>query len=403
MGNTLKNTDMEQELNPGHDVAELAATLVRIPSCSETFSRENAMAMHIHSIFQAEGISSELIEVEENHFNVTATIKGTGEGKSLMLCGHLDTVPAYDMEDHLSGSIIDGRLYGRGSCDMKGALAAMIYAIIDIKRSGVQLKGDLVFAGVIEEEIGGKGIGHIAKHGPFVDGAVIGEPTDMRVALGHKGLEWIKIDVKGKKVHGGKMDKGVNAIVMAGILVEKIHREYTQVLRGRSHPILGSPTINIGRIFGGDQPSTVPGTCTIEIDRRWIPEETLDQVYQELESLIDNIRSEEPRFSATVRSYKEPNEIPPHRPFCTEATDPLASKAMKVLGRLGIVEIKPTDFPAWSDAGVLADLTEARCIIVGPGDLELAHTAEESIAVEDLEVARCFYRELAVDYCGLEE
>ncbi len=403
MSNTLKRDDMEYGLSDNLAVAELASTLVRLPSSSDTFNREGAVAMHIHSIFEAEGITTELVEVEENKFNILATLKGTGRGRSLMLCGHLDTVPAYDMVDHLSGAIRDGRLYGRGSCDMKGALAAMISAMIDIKRSGVELKGDLVFAGVIEEEIGGKGIEHVARYGPFVDGAVIGEPTGMMVALGHKGLEWIKIDVKGKKVHGGKMDKGINAIVMAGILIERIHREYTQVLKGRSHPILGSPTINIGRIWGGDQPSTVPGSCTIEIDRRWIPEETLEQVYQELGSLIDNIRSEEPRFSATVSSYKEPNELPPHRPFCTDVTDPLSSKAMEVLGRLGMEEIKPTAFPAWSDAGLLADFTDARCIIVGPGDLELAHTADESIAVKELELARRFYRELAVEYCGLGE
>ncbi|MCR3954890.1 MAG: M20 family metallopeptidase [Gudongella sp.] len=403
MGNTSFRTEIDYCYDDSMAVAELASTLVRIPSCYDTFNSESALAMHIHSIFEEEGISSKLVEIEENKFNVVATLKGRGGGRSLMLCGHLDTVPAYDMVDHLSGAIRDGRLYGRGSCDMKGALAAMIYAMVDIKRSGVELKGDLVFAGVIEEEIGGKGIEHVAKYGPFVEGAVIGEPTGMMVALGHKGLEWIKVDVKGKKVHGGKMDKGINAIVMAGILIDRIHREYTQVLKGRNHPILGSPTINIGRIWGGDQPSTVPGSCTIEIDRRWVPEETLDQVYQELENLIDSIRSEEPRFSASVRSYKEPNEIPPHRPFCTDLTDPLAGKAMKVLGRLGMEEIKPIAFPAWSDAGVLADFTDAQCIIVGPGDLELAHTADESIAVKELGVARCFYRELAVDYCGMEE
>ena len=116
-----------------------------------------------------------------------------------MLSGHLDTVPAYGMENPFSGREADGILYGRGACDMKGPLAAMLAAFIGIKRSAMQLLGDLVFTGVIDEEEMGKGVEYLALHGPFVDGAVIGEPTNMRLALGHKGLEWMKINVFGKK------------------------------------------------------------------------------------------------------------------------------------------------------------------------------------------------------------
>ncbi len=143
--------------------------------------------------------TTQLKEVEPGRYNVTGILKGTGNGRSLMLCGHMDTVPAYGMNDPFSGRVEDGKLYGRGSCDMKGPLAAMLAAFIGIKRSGLPLKGDLVFAGVIDEEQTGKGVEYLAQNGPFVDGAVIGEPTDMRLALGHKGLEWLKIDVYREK------------------------------------------------------------------------------------------------------------------------------------------------------------------------------------------------------------
>jgi acetylornithine deacetylase/succinyl-diaminopimelate desuccinylase len=384
-----------KELN----VSELTAELVRIPSCSETSGRERMMAERVHKLLITHGIESELVEVQPRRFNVMGTIRGTGGGRSLMLCGHLDTVPAYDMKDHLSGEIRDGRLHGRGSCDMKGPLAAMVCALIDIKNSEERLRGDLIFAGVIDEEEMGKGIEYIANNGPFVDGAVVGEPTGMRLALGHKGLEWIKIDVFGKKVHGGKMENGINAIAMAGLLVQKLHNEYTKVLNGRIHPVLGSPTINVGRIYGGDQPSTVPGICTLEVDRRWVPEETLDQVYKELEDVFDSIRKEEPRFKATARGYYPISELLPHKPFCTELNEPIASDSYRILKRLGVKDPGPTFFPAWTDAGALAGFTEAKCIVVGPGELELAHTSDESVDCSELELARSFYRELAMEYC----
>lgn len=394
-------TDKTENINSGMelDVCGLAAELVRIPSCSKTPGRESRMSEYVLGFLLNHGIESKLVEVLPGRFNVIATIRGSGGGRSLMLCGHLDTVPAYDMVDHLCGEIRDSRLHGRGSCDMKGSLAAMLCALTDIRSSGASLKGDLVFAGVVDEEEMGKGIEHIALNGPFVDGAVIGEPTGMRLALGHKGLEWIKIDVFGKKVHGGKMENGINAIAMAGLLVQRLHNEYTKVLNTRIHPVLGNPTINVGRIYGGDQPSTVPGVCTLEVDRRWLPDETLEQVYEELVSIFEDIRKEEPRFKAAAGGFYPQDQILPHRPFCTDLMEPIAVDALRVLERLGATDLRPTFFPAWTDAGALAGFTDAKCIVVGPGELELAHTSNESIDCRELELARSFYRELALEFC----
>jgi acetylornithine deacetylase/succinyl-diaminopimelate desuccinylase len=381
------------------DVCSITSELVRIPSCSETPGRESEISKYVYEFLISHGIESQLIEARPGRFNVMGTIRGSGVGRSLMLCGHLDTVPAYDMKDHLSGEIRDGRLHGRGSCDMKGPLAAMLCAMVDIKNSGHLLKGDLVFAGVADEEEMGKGIEHIALNGPYVDGAVVGEPTGMKIALGHKGLEWIRIDVIGKKVHGGMMENGINAIAMAGILVQRLHNDYTKFLNTKVHPILGSPTINVGRICGGDQPSTVPGMCTLEVDRRWLPEETLDQVYEELEVIFESIREEEPRFKAVASGYYPVSELLPHKPFCTEEGEQIVKDALRVLERLEASDLGLTFFPAWTDAGALAGFTDAKCIVVGPGELELAHTSNESIDCNELELARSFYRELAVEFC----
>lgn len=382
------------------DVVTLASDMVRIPSYSLLENSESALAAYIHRLLQTEGIETELTEAEPGRLNVTGVLKGSGRGKSLMLCGHLDTVPPYGMSDPFSGMVEDGKLYGRGACDMKGPLAAMLAAFVGIKRSGTALQGDLIFAGVIDEEQMGKGIEFLAKHGPFVDAAVIGEPTDMRLALGHKGLEWLKIAVIGKKVHGGSMDKGINAISMASRLIARIYGQYTPQLKQRQHPLLGNPTINVGKIEGGDQPSTVPGLCTLEIDRRWIPEESIEQVYTELAAIITELHDQDPQFNAEIKGYFNSGDLLPHKPFCTDESDPLVQSAYRAMHHTGYRKIKPTVFPAWSDAGVLAAYTQAKCIIMGPGDLALAHTSEECIETKDLQRAAQFYGKLALEYCG---
>ena len=338
------------------DAVKIASELVKIPSYSFKDNQEKETAEYIYNLFQKEGISAELIEVLPGRFNVNAFIPGTGEGKSLMLSGHLDTVPAYDMKDPFSGLIKDGKLHGRGSCDMKGPLAAMIAAVIGIKRSGINLKGDLYFVGVIDEEESGKGIEYIVNNGPYTDGAVVGEPTSMKIARGQKGLEWIKATVFGRKVHGGKMEQGINAIEMAGRLINRIYSEYVPVLNRREHPVLGFPTINIGKIEGGDQPSTVPGTCTLEIDRRWILGETVQQVYDELKDIIDDMHKRDNRFNADIKGFFAGDEILPHKPFITDVKDPLIKSVKKVMNEAGYFGTELTVFPAWAMPGCLQNI-----------------------------------------------
>lgn len=382
------------------DAVKIASDLVKIPSYSFKENQEKETAEYIYNLFQKEGISAELIEVLPGRYNINAVIPGSGEGKSLMLSGHLDTVPAYDMKDPFSGMIQDGRLHGRGSCDMKGPLAAMIAAVIGIKRSGVKLKGDLYFIGVIDEEESGKGIEYIADNGPYTDGAVIGEPTAMKLARGQKGLEWIRITILGRKVHGGKMEQGINAIEMAGRLINRIYSGYVPELRKREHPILGFPTINIGKIEGGDQPSTVPGSCILEIDRRWVLGENIEQVYDELKDIIDEMHESDNRFNAEIKGFFTKDEILPHKPFITDDNDPLVKSIEKVMNEAGYFSSELTVFPAWSDAGVLAEYTNTKCVVMGPGDITSAHSDGECIETEDMKEAALIYGLLAADYCG---
>ena len=404
---------------------ELAAELVRIPSYSFLERQEEKVGEYIRDWFTDQGISVELTQVLPGRFNVTAVLKGNPNSdknqrmtKSLMLSGHLDTVPAYGMKDPFAGKISNDTdsdvkndlLYGRGACDMKGALAAMMVAMTSIRKTGIRLKGDLLFTGLIDEEEEGKGVEYLIKYGPFAQAAIIGEPSKMKIALGHKGLEWMKIQVLGKKVHGGKMEEGINAIVMAAKLIDKIYGCYTEELKKRHHPVLGFPTINVGRIEGGDQPSTVPGICTLEIDRRWLPSETREQVYEELKELINSLEKEIPGFQARLSDMFEGKDLLPHLPFCLEEEEDLVRAAKNALeiakGVLGAEELGAGElcsFPAWTDAGIIAANTDTKCIIMGPGDLALAHSEEESISTRELEEAAFTYALTAINYLGYED
>lgn len=380
------------------DVAGIASDLVRIPSYSFMKEQEKEVASYIHRLFVSEGIESTLTEIRPGRWNVCARIAGEGGGRSLMLSGHIDTVPPYDMEDPFSGRIEDGRLYGRGACDMKGPVAAMIAVLIAFKRVGISLPGDLVFAGLADEEEQGRGAEYLVAHGPVCSGTIMGEPTNMKIAIGHKGLEWINIFVKGHKVHGGNKERGVNAIEMAARLINKIYRDYVPVLDSRDYPVLGKPTINVGRIEGGDQPSTVAGECVLKLDRRCVPTETIAQVYRELEEICSELHEEDPRFNAVIEDNFAGEELLPHIPFCIEQDDPLVEairSAMK--GACHADEI--TAFPAWSDAGAISSVTDSRCVVMGPGDLGVAHSVHEYIDTADMEEAALIYGLTAFAYC----
>lgn len=250
---------------------------------------------------------------------------------------------------------------------------------------------------IMDEEEAGIGTESLIKTGPEATYAVIGEPTKLEIALGHKGLEWIEISFKGKKVHGGAQKDGVNAIMMAGRFLHKLETEYLPKLEKRRHPVLGTATLNIGTITGGDQPSTVADKCSIRLDRRCLTDETIAQVYEELQAICDELHEEDPKFEAEIRDVFN-GETMPHIPFCTDENSPLVKAAENALGREGMTPVL-TCFPAWSDAGFMNALTKSECIVLGPGDLSVAHSIHEKISKKQLLTAVSVYEEMAREIC----
>ena len=385
------------------DPIRLTMDMVAIPSYSFMENQEEAISQYILDFFLEHGFTAYRTEIEPGRYNTVAILEGTERetSPSLMLTGHMDTVPAYDFEKAFEPWEDEENVYGRGAVDMKGALAAAMCAMVEIKESGTRLKGDLIFCGVADEEEAGIGTRSLIETGPEATYTVVGEPTDLHIALGHKGLEWIEVTFKGKKVHGGAQEEGVNAIMMAGRFLQKLETEYLPNLAQRTHPILGKATLNIGTITGGDQPSTVADHCSIRLDRRCLTSETIAQVYEELQELIDQLHREDPRFEAEIRDVFDGTTLP-HIPFCTDADCPVVKAAENALRACG-EEPVVTYFPAWTDAGFIQAGTGSQCIILGPGGVATAHSVHEYISKKQLRMAAEIYRSMAMEICQVDE
>ena len=233
------------------ELEKLVKDLVRIPSHHEVPTMEKEVAQFLHEFLEGEGIESRLRTVEKNRQNVIAVIKGSGDGKSLLLNGHTDTVPPYDMDiPPFTPKVEKGRLYGRGSLDMKGGLGSMVMTLVALHRAKVKLDGDLYLTAVVGEELRSDGTEDIVLHGPRADMAIVGEPTDLEIQPSHRGLEWLDVHFRGKAAHGGQADRGVNAITMAARFVRAVEEDLKPRLAARKSRHTLPPTINLGVITG---------------------------------------------------------------------------------------------------------------------------------------------------------
>ncbi len=395
-------TDFQHLLNQvsPEEVYEITANLIKIPSYTGLKDQEKAIAEHIHRFFEKEGIPSYFQEPLPNRPNIIATLKGNGTGKSLMLTGHMDTVPPYNMtRDPFSANIEDGNMYGRGTCDMKGALGTMMAAMAAIKRSGIVLGGDVIFAGVINEEQLSEGTEYIVRNGPYTDAAIVGEPSDLNIAAGHRGLEWIEIDIIGKTTHGGTPTEGVNAISKAAKLITKIEDELLPKFKDRKHPLIGEPLLNFGVIEGGDQPSSVAGRCSLYIDRRWTPLESFELIMGELRSIVADLQMSDNQFQAHVKRYFEDSNMMLHRPLEIDLDHPIVLALEKGIHQS---QKKPADiisFPAWTDASLLSNYANIPSVVFGPGHLKHAHSEDELVPLAQLKGAYEIYALTALEFC----
>lgn len=368
------------------DIRDLLVRLVRTPSYPGVPRQEEAVARELGAFLEARGIEPRFQTVREGRPNLLASVGGKRPGPHILLCGHMDTVPpnAGDSGDVLAAVEKDGRLHGRGTVDMKGALAAMAGALVALKNAGEPAEGRVTLAAVADEEMESLGAEKLILDGFEADGAIIGEPTNNRVAVGHRGLEWLRIDFIGRAAHGGTPEAGVNAISAAAHFVHLVERELVPALAARRDPVLGPPAINLGTISGGDQPSTVAARCRVQLDRRWVTTETIEMVFEDLEGLLGRVREARPGLKTEMTRVPGGMATMVHGPVAIPSEHPLVKAAEAGLEELGRPTRPLTVFPAWTDASLISREAHIPSIVWGPGGLEYAHSPEESILLADV-------------------
>ena len=308
-----------------------------------------------------------------------------------MLNGHMDTVGVSEMKDPFSGAVREGRLYGRGSQDMKGSLAAMLGAVKALVDFGIKLEGDLIFAAVADEEDQSLGTMDLIKH-HNADAAVVTEPTNLELVLAHRGLIWYEVETLGKAAHGSRYQEGIDAITNMGRFLAKLDFLAQELLERKPHSLAGPPSLHAALIQGGTDNCTYAAHCKVNIDRRTIPGETEDQVARELQQIIDDLKKTDPSFQAKVRSLiiREPLETSPD----TEIARVLSRALTKQEGEEPII----SGAGYWSDAALLAEAgTEA--VLLGPVGKGL-HSTEEWVDLESVYTLSRVLAETAALFCN---
>lgn len=382
------------------EIETLVKKLVEIQSHWEAPTQEKEVAEFLKEYLESEGISAKLQKVEKDRPNVIATIEGTtGNGRSLMLNGHTDTVPAYEMDmKPFVPRIANGRLYGRGALDMKGGLGAMAMTLVAIDRVGIDLQSDLVLAAVVGEETRSEGTENIIARGPQTDVAIVGEPTDMDIHTSHRGLEWLKVHVFGKAAHGGQAGRGVNAISMAAKFVNTVEAELMPKLASRRGKSTLPPTLNFGVIMGGQQPSSVADKCLIRLDRRWTPEESLDQVFQDIYDVFNSVSKKHPEFKAELERDMTNMKTMNHLPNVVEKSHPLVSALRSSVRQETGKHTKLTSGWGWTDASLLTNFANTPAVVFGPGGVG-AHARIEYVKTSDLATCTNIYATTALSLC----
>jgi acetylornithine deacetylase/succinyl-diaminopimelate desuccinylase family protein len=375
------------------EILELLQEMVRAPSHPGVDRQEEAAARALDGFLRRRGLASRLVEVREGRPNVLATIEGRRPGRHLLFCGHLDTVPPNEGSpaDFFSATIANGRMSGRGTVDMKGALAAMAGALVMIEEGGGLPAGRVTLAAVIDEEMESLGAEALIKGEIRADGAIVGEPTENRVAMGHKGLEWLEVAFTGRAAHGSTPEAGVSAIAAAAHFARLVESELVPGYEKRRDPVLGLPAINLGTVRGGQQPSMVAAECRIQLDRRWVTTETIDDVFAELEALLAKVRAARPGLRTELKRMPGGMATMLHGPLVIDRDHPLVRASLGAFEDVGRDAPPPTVFPAWTDGALFSREAGIPTLIWGPGELALAHSAEESVAVEEVLFASRLY------------
>ncbi|WP_370876141.1 peptidase [Neobacillus ginsengisoli] len=345
----------------------------------------------------------------EGNPNLVAVLKGSGGGKSIILNGHIDVVPVGDEKnwkhDPFSGTIECGKLYGRGATDMKGGSVALLLAMESLIATGVKLKGDVIFQSVIEEESGGAGTLAAVLRGYRADGAIIPEPTNLKIFPKQQGSMWFRITVKGRAAHGGTRYEGVSAIEKSLLVIERLQKLEKDRNASITDPLFDKIPIpipiNIGKITSGEWPSSVPDRTIIEGRMGVSPEETIEAAQQEMTDCLQELNQKDEWFKENPLQIEWfggrwlPGNLETNHPLIKE----LSKSFIDIKGVAPLIEASP-----WgTDGGILSNVGNTPVVVFGPGITATAHDANEHIDLEDLFISSEIIALTLMKWCEVHE
>jgi acetylornithine deacetylase len=339
---------------------------------------EAAIAAHVADHMRRLRLDVVVQEVAPGRPNVIGVLEGRARGPSLMFCGHVDTVGVDGMRDPFDPKEQNGRLFGRGAQDMKGGVAAMIDAARVAAAQGLPA-GRLIVAAVVDEEYASVGADALVTKWS-ADMAVVTEPTDLQIAIGHKGFAWIDVVARGRAAHGSRPKDGRDAILRMGRVLAKLE-QLDRALQARApHPVMGTGSLHASLIAGGRELSSYPDRCELQFERRTVAGETGDRARDEIEEILQQLRREDPEFEADARLTfaRPPYELPAGHPL----PDALAKAAAGAGGRT----TAPVGMSFWTDAAILGH-AGIPTVLFGPGGAGL-HSTEEYVNVDDVVACR---------------
>jgi acetylornithine deacetylase/succinyl-diaminopimelate desuccinylase-like protein len=358
---------------------KLLRELIALPSVNPAFlpagdrrAGEQCVAEFLAATAAEAGLDIDFQPVLPQRSNLLVRLRPSGPSRQrILLAPHMDTVNGTDEQfrPRMSGN----RLFGRGACDTKGSVAAMLTALIRTARSGRRPEStEIVFLGLVDEENQQAGSRAVAAQRLKADLAIVGEPTELKVVTAHKGSLWLRLETQGRSAHGSRPHLGRNAVHAMARIVDLLETAYARQLSRRRHPLLGPATVSVGVIAGGTQPNIVPDHCVIQADRRTLPGETEALVQREILALLRR---------HGLRASCVDDKSAPCLPLETDPGLPAVAGLLRCFGQR-----QPAGVHYFCDAAVLAS-GGIPSVAFGPGNIAQAHTADEWVSSSQLEKA----------------
>jgi acetylornithine deacetylase/succinyl-diaminopimelate desuccinylase family protein len=381
------------------ELVDLTIQLVQTPTENPP-GNEKGAAQLLKPFLSKMGFKIKSVLSPKGRWNLLAEKRWGKGGRRLIFNGHLDVVPAGNPSQWkyppFQGKLRKGKIYGRGSSDMKSGIASFLQALSTIERSKILLHQGAVLLHLVsdEESHGHQGMGFLTQRERIQgDAALVGEPTDLQPVIAQKGALWLRILTLGKSAHGSRPHLGVNAIEKMTNLIKRLN----SIPLEEEHPLLGKPTLSIGTIQGGTKINIVPDRCEIEVDRRMLPRETREEVLGEIKEILDSLQSQDPWFQYRLEEidFAEPSEVDPDEEIVKIGVEAI----QKATGRKPMVR----GFSGFTDSRFYVNQCHIPTLIFGPGGVDQSHTTDESVEVDALVHAAHIYALILIDYLSKKD